>query len=297
MPSFIPSRYRALDNDGDPISGGKLNFYDQAGTSRKDTFSDQALTSANANPVVADANGWFGPIYMETDAQYTVVFTDASDVTIWSQNGVRSAHISGQGMISDSSALTTYGVTASADTTTPVSSALRIVPQDAGGSVALEGDYFADSTKGGQLHYYDGDISLWLPVGPLVTKTVVTAAQVKDLNATPIELVAAPPSGTSLVYERGVAILQAGSVAYTGAHDIIIEHAGGYDVTVAIDSTDFNNGTGAGMFFLLETTSTDSKYIDGPTNDKLQLTTSSTDPGAGDRDLHMWVWYRILKLT
>ena len=46
-----------LDNNGDPLSGGKLYTYVAGSTTNLATYSDSALSSANANPVVLDAGG------------------------------------------------------------------------------------------------------------------------------------------------------------------------------------------------------------------------------------------------
>lgn len=78
----------ALGSDGVFEPGAKLNFY-QTGTSTPlDTYSDEALSSANANPVVANAAGRFGPIFLQVQS-YKVVLTDASDVEIWSADPVK----------------------------------------------------------------------------------------------------------------------------------------------------------------------------------------------------------------
>jgi len=42
---------------GELLGGGKLNFYETGSTTRKDTFSDAAMTIANTNPVTLDADG------------------------------------------------------------------------------------------------------------------------------------------------------------------------------------------------------------------------------------------------
>lgn len=70
-----------LDTNGDPVSGGKINFYEAGTSTPLDTYSDEDLTTANANPVVADSSGRIGPIYLKPQP-YKVVVTDASDVTI-----------------------------------------------------------------------------------------------------------------------------------------------------------------------------------------------------------------------
>ncbi len=79
--------HSAFNSSGVPINGAKLNFYVTATTTRQDTFSDAALTSANANPVVSDSAGRFGAIFLK-DAVYKVVLTDENDVEIWTADPV-----------------------------------------------------------------------------------------------------------------------------------------------------------------------------------------------------------------
>lgn len=74
--------------DGSVNAGGKLFFYETDLTTPKDTWSDEAMTTLNSNPVVMDAAGrtltdvW-------GDGEYGVVMTDADDVVIWTRNNVR----------------------------------------------------------------------------------------------------------------------------------------------------------------------------------------------------------------
>ena len=84
---FKPPRYQALDGNGDPYNGAKLNFYETGTTTRLNTYSDNALSSANANPVVADSAGLFGEIFLKNQ-KYKVVLTDSSDVTIYTADPV-----------------------------------------------------------------------------------------------------------------------------------------------------------------------------------------------------------------
>lgn len=73
--------FQALDSNGNPISGAKLNTYETDLSTPKQTFTTAALSVANANPVVADSAGRFPPIYLSTGA-YGMIMTDASDNTI-----------------------------------------------------------------------------------------------------------------------------------------------------------------------------------------------------------------------
>lgn len=68
-------------------SGWKLAFYVSGTTTPKDTFSDSALTTANANPVVADSAGRFGNIFLESGT-YKVILSDADDVEKWTADPV-----------------------------------------------------------------------------------------------------------------------------------------------------------------------------------------------------------------
>ena len=62
-------------------SGGKLNFFEAGSTTiRKDTFSDQALTTPNSNPVVLTESGVIPDIFL--DGQYYVSYTTENDVII-----------------------------------------------------------------------------------------------------------------------------------------------------------------------------------------------------------------------
>jgi hypothetical protein len=75
------------DDATDVASGWKLNFYDTGTTTRKDTFSDNELTTANANPVVADSSGRWSDIFLESGT-YKVVLTDADDTEKWTADPV-----------------------------------------------------------------------------------------------------------------------------------------------------------------------------------------------------------------
>jgi len=69
---------------GDGIAsfpGAKLFFFEFQTTTAKTTFSDVALTSANTDPVVADANGLFGPIF--TDTKGSVTLKGSNDTIIF----------------------------------------------------------------------------------------------------------------------------------------------------------------------------------------------------------------------
>lgn len=75
-----------FDDNGGPLSGGKLWTYAAGTTTPLATYSDAAGTTPNTNPVVLNARGEATIFW--SSAPYKVVLTDASDVTIWTQDNI-----------------------------------------------------------------------------------------------------------------------------------------------------------------------------------------------------------------
>jgi hypothetical protein len=71
-----------LDDAGDPLSGGKLSFLASGTEVLQNTYSDQALTIARTNPVILDAAGRTGNIWMQ-DLDYKIRLYDSADVLVW----------------------------------------------------------------------------------------------------------------------------------------------------------------------------------------------------------------------
>jgi hypothetical protein len=83
MKLFSDAPFRAVDANGNPLAGAKLYFYETGTSTPKDTYSDIAdPPTANANPVVADGNGLFAPIYLANGTAYKAILKDSSDNTI-----------------------------------------------------------------------------------------------------------------------------------------------------------------------------------------------------------------------
>ena len=81
-PKFI-----GLDNNANPVSGGKLYTYVAGTTTPQATYSDVDLTVANTNPVELDAAGR-ATVFL-SGASYKFVLADANDVAIWTQDNVQ----------------------------------------------------------------------------------------------------------------------------------------------------------------------------------------------------------------
>lgn len=73
---FLPENI-LLDTNGDPISSGRIFFYD-AGTSDKiTTYTTRDMDTPHANPVVADSAGRFNDIWIPEGTDYKVVVAAA----------------------------------------------------------------------------------------------------------------------------------------------------------------------------------------------------------------------------
>jgi len=79
-------KFRAFDSSNNPLSGGKVNVYTAGTSDRVDTYTDQGAGTANANPVILDANGE-AEIWYNTSVK--IVLTDSDDVQLWSMDNVQ----------------------------------------------------------------------------------------------------------------------------------------------------------------------------------------------------------------
>jgi hypothetical protein len=78
-------------NAGAVLPGAKLYFYATATSTPQDTYTDEALTVAHANPVVADANGSFAVIYMDpTLPSYRVRLETSAGALVYQVDGIPS---------------------------------------------------------------------------------------------------------------------------------------------------------------------------------------------------------------
>lgn len=114
---LIPG-YQQFDSNGDPVSGARLYTYEAGTSTPKPTFSDAGLTTANLNPVPADAAGVFGDVFATT-GEYRLVMQTAAGVTLWTADpvdGASGAVTPGAGLRNlienaDFSATSTFGPT------------------------------------------------------------------------------------------------------------------------------------------------------------------------------------------
>jgi hypothetical protein len=100
-----------LDDNGNIVPGGKLQFYDAGTVTPRAVYTDYALTVPHANPVVLDAAGR-AVVYLEART-YKIVFQTAAGVTIKTVDNVPSTALvlSGLGEIATLGGDPNYQVT------------------------------------------------------------------------------------------------------------------------------------------------------------------------------------------
>lgn len=81
-------KFQGFDDDGDPLTGGLLYTYIPGTTTDKATYSDAALTTANANPVVLDSRGE-AIVYQSGPTKF--VLKTAAGATIWTMDQIGGA--------------------------------------------------------------------------------------------------------------------------------------------------------------------------------------------------------------
>ena len=81
MTKYINPFQAEYDTNGEPLSGGKLYFYEAGTTNPTPVYADEDLTTPLSNPLVADGDGRFATMYMQK-ILYKIVLTDANDVVI-----------------------------------------------------------------------------------------------------------------------------------------------------------------------------------------------------------------------
>lgn len=144
---------RLVDANGAPLGGGKVFVYEAGTTNLRNVFSDNALTVAAANPIVADAGGYIEPRYIGT-GDYRLVITDASDVTIKTADNLTGA-LATAAFENDEATPVTPVIVKSANYTVQTGDKGKVIHADATGasltitllSAATAGDNFRITIK------------------------------------------------------------------------------------------------------------------------------------------------------
>lgn len=70
--------FTGFDDNGNPVSAGKLFIYTAGTTTKATTYSDVGLTTPNANPLILDAGGR-GTVFLVPGASYKFVLSPSTD--------------------------------------------------------------------------------------------------------------------------------------------------------------------------------------------------------------------------
>ena len=70
-----------FDSNGDPLAGGKLYTYVSGTTTNQATYTSQAGTTANANPIILDSAGRCD-LWLNATQEYTLVLKTSADVLV-----------------------------------------------------------------------------------------------------------------------------------------------------------------------------------------------------------------------
>lgn len=84
---YTPNPFE-FDNNGVPLAGASLFFFQTGTNTPQATFADVALTTPNANPVIADGNGRFGTIFLSPSSAYKVQLVNSVGTQIWTEDPV-----------------------------------------------------------------------------------------------------------------------------------------------------------------------------------------------------------------
>jgi hypothetical protein len=88
-----------FDNSGNVLTGGKLFTYLAGTTIPAVTYTTNAGTLFNTNPIILDAAGRVpgsGEIWLSSGVQYKFILKDANDVQLWSVDNLSGLTSSGQ---------------------------------------------------------------------------------------------------------------------------------------------------------------------------------------------------------
>jgi hypothetical protein len=88
---FVVPKQFALSASGGALPGAKLYAYQTGTSTPQNTYQDIGLITAHANPVVADAAGFFPPIYLDPSLpHYRLTLTTSADVQVWQLDDIPS---------------------------------------------------------------------------------------------------------------------------------------------------------------------------------------------------------------
>lgn len=135
---------------------------------------------------------------------------------------------------------------------------------------------------------------------PTFVDVLLSSAQLKALNATPIQLVAAPGAGKALVFEGAVAVYTKGTTDYTIASnkDVAVKYTNGSGLAVGQLETTGLLDTASGFRYVAPyRTASGSSDITPVANAALVANMTTGEITAGDGTVKLRVFYRTIPTT
>lgn len=82
--------WQFFDNNGNPLSGGKLFTYAAGTTTNQATYTSSSGNTAHTNPIVLDSAGRVsgGEVWLTNGQRYKFVLKTSADVQLWSADNV-----------------------------------------------------------------------------------------------------------------------------------------------------------------------------------------------------------------
>ena len=194
-------KFKAHSATGVALSGGKLYTYTAGTTTPKATYSDAALTTPNANPVVLDTNG---EAVVWLDGSYYLVLKDSDDVEQWTMDDVSAlgADVTATAAELNYNDITTLGVSEDS----------KVVTQAANGTIVIgvtAGNEIIDIASHDLV---DGGLKL---AGTLVTASAAELNILDGVTASAAELNLLDGITMYGRFDRGIFTYNGGSTAYT----------------------------------------------------------------------------------
>ena len=174
---FSLSGQTLVDGNGAPYAAAKAYFYETGTTTPKTTYSNAGLSSANANPVVADADGRFGDIYLVA-GRYKVVLATSADVAI--------------------------------DTLDPVDATSQLIAQASAPGTTYPFLRYHNTTDG-NVYRRNAANSSWINEGPV--DSLVNAATVSEVLTGTDATKAVTPDALAGLWQRGTDIASASTLS------------------------------------------------------------------------------------
>lgn len=82
--------WQFFDNNGNPLSGGKLFTYAAGTTTNQTTYTSLSGSTAHTNPIILDSAGRVpgGEVWLTLGQRYKFLLKTSTDVQIWSADNV-----------------------------------------------------------------------------------------------------------------------------------------------------------------------------------------------------------------